>query len=264
MTEGAYAVVLAGPEQFRPAEIVRVLAALRGVPAIDLQAGVRKSWGLLGLDLSEAEARAWASALGQAGIKAKALPQALVEDPPPAQAAARLDYSPEGLMAEADGRPRRVAWEGMALLAAGGWVQTTQAKAAEGSGPKAASRLMRLGLLAAGIPLPKAPEPAPEPPRETRDLVHFLDVVLAEPALRLRVDAQGFDYSCLKARKVYDAFGNFKQLLGDLVDLAPRARRSRGAELLLAGKPVREAGYEGLADLEREERWLLTLRALQA
>jgi hypothetical protein len=57
--------------------------------------------------------------------------------------------------------------------------------------------------------------------------------------------------------------GNLRALARRLAGLWPEAGRNRGLRFILEGKPQRDMGYESLADLERESRWLLTLRALR-
>ena len=92
-------------------------------------------------------------------------------------------------------------------------------------------------------------------PKPTGDLA-----TMKRPARRLRVDALHFDYSYLKERKLYQLMGNFKLLIVDLVKAAPEAVQNLGTKVLLEGKPIQTMGYNSLADLERETRWLLTLQ----
>jgi hypothetical protein len=94
---------------------------------------------------------------------------------------------------------------------------------------------------------------------ENNELMFFLDLVFKDPALRLRIDAQSFDFSFLRERKVYNVLGNFKVFVADLAKAAPGAMLNRGARVLVGNKPVREMGYLELEDLDKETRWLLTL-----
>jgi len=60
-----------------------------------------------------------------------------------------------------------------------------------------------------------------------------MDVLYKNPLRRLRVDAQKFDYAYLKERKLYQMFGNFKLLVGDVMKAAPEAwKKSRHAGAL--------------------------------
>ncbi len=62
----------------------------------------------------------------------------------------------------------------------------------------------------------------------------------------------------------YGAETNFHALLEELVARAPAALRGKGTRAMLARRPAGDSFYESLDDLEREERWLLTLAALKA
>ena len=59
---------------------------------------------------------------------------------------------------------------------------------------------------------------------------------------------------------LYQAMGNLKLVLADQIEAAPEAWLNHGTRVLLEGKPIRTMGYESVDDLERETRWLLTLR----
>ncbi len=151
----------------------------------------------------------------------------------------------------------------LTLLAATAFKRTTTKTIKTMEGPSTAQKAVKIGLLIAGIPtgFGGGQREVVKQVAES-DLFYYADLVLKDPSEKLRVDAQAFDYSCLGARKTYGASVNFRTLLELLSDAAPSAALNRGCRYLLAGKPVRETGYEGLEDLEREEKWLLTLRAL--
>jgi hypothetical protein len=95
------------------------------------------------------------------------------------------------------------------------------------------------------------------------ELWGVLDIILTAPSRRLRVLSGDFDYSCLREEKTYDSLSNFRILARRLAALWPEAGRNRGLRFILEGKPQRDMGYDCLADLERESRWLMTLRALK-
>jgi hypothetical protein len=130
--------------------------------------------------------------------------------------------------------------------------------------PSTAQKIASMGIfLTTGLPIKVGgKERTVEKTQTQSDLVFYADLLYKDPARRLRIDALRFDYSFLKDRKVYQVFGNFKLLVADLAQGAPGAWRNHGTKILLEGKPIRMMGYETLADLERETRWLLTLQAL--
>lgn len=239
-----YAVVLTDVSALRPAAIAKALAPLKNLPMQDLLVPLRGCWGVVTADAEEAQARLEAEALRAAGIPALAIPISLIEELPEAE--------PPGALG--DVKPR--------LLAAAVFKVKSVRRVKEQQGPDIKDQALKLGLaLATGLPIGLGGKKEVERSVESSELVYFLDVYFGAPVRRWRVDAQDFDYSVLGERMGYDAAGNFRRLL-EL--LAPRsAALNRGAEGLLSGRPVRELGYEGLADLEREARWLLTLSALK-
>ena len=168
----------------------------------------------------------------------------------------------EGLVC--DPEPGRAPWSRVAILGVAGFTQKTVRKVKVEEGPGLGRKALNLGItLATGMPVGLGGgKKEVEKTVESSDLVFYLDLILADPPRRLRIDAQDFDYSCLGARKSYSALINFRQLVQDLADRAPKARRNWGAQVLLDCRPVREMGYESLEDLERECRWLATLQAL--
>ncbi|MBI5240551.1 MAG: hypothetical protein HY926_08770 [Elusimicrobia bacterium] len=262
-----YAVLLSRPEQLDFHALAEALARLRSVPVLDAVHEARSCWGILGGHQEEAAARQEAAALAAAGFSTLALPENLVEDLPDAVMAARAELKPEASdFYGAEAAPLRVTAQDVVLLCAvvlkREATQTITTQKDISLGQKA----LQVGLLmATGLPIgtarmrkeEKKTVPSPE-------LWGVLDIVLKDPARRLRLFSESFDYSCLGADKVYDTLGNLRVLARRLAALWPEAGRNRGLGFILEGKPQREMGYETLDDLEREARWLLTLRTLRA
>jgi hypothetical protein len=150
----------------------------------------------------------------------------------------------------------------LVLVSAAGITLTTTTTKTTKEGPSAAQKILSTGiLLTTGLPIKiGGKERVVEKTQQQSELVFYLDLYYGQPLRRRRIDAQHFDYSFLKERKLYFVLGNFKLVLGDLLAAAPAAWRNHGAKVLLEGKPVQTMGYESLADLEREARWLLTLQ----
>lgn len=244
-----YTVLVADAAHWKPAEIARVLAAYKRVPAADIAVSLRRAWGIVAQGLEPAEAERQAAALLAGGFCALSVPDSLVEEPPVAALAPALELA-------------RVQ-DGLVLVAAGEWREVTRSEVTVQEGPTLGQKALRVGLFAVGIPLPGPGARSVKKTVESADLACVLDLIYEKPARRLRVDARSFDFSCLGARKAYDAGTNFRRLAAELAALAGDGRINRGARILRDGRPTREMGYEALADLEREERWLLALRALK-
>jgi hypothetical protein len=243
-----YAVIIEGGELPPAAVLAKALAPARRAPVQDLLIPMRRCWGLIELDAEESAAKEEARLLAQAGVRSLAIPANLVEEAPPAE-----------LVHEFERRPLPAR-----LLAAAVFRQTTQKVVAQESGPTAAQRALTIGLsMATGLPLGVGGGKKVERRIvESGDLVYWLDVYAGQPLRRYRLAAHDFDFSCLGERMGFDAAGNFRRILEWL---APDARAlNRGARGILEGKPMRDLGYESLADLDREGRWRLTLQALKA
>lgn len=91
------------------------------------------------------------------------------------------------------------------------------------------------------------------------DRMLVLDIVLEAPLRRLRVNAERFDFRCLGGRMNYDARNNLRELARSLCALSPAALQARGTSALLQDRRGEPVAYDTLDDLDREERWLLTI-----
>ncbi len=257
---GAYAVLVDGPAFLKPPEIARALARLRKVPFQDVVGPARHFWGIVSDRASKDAAEGEARALVEAGLPALAIPSSLLEDPPVPATAARLELAGLGLSM---GAGKLQPWSGVKLIAAAAWKETTVKQVSVAEAPDPSKRALKFGLaMATGIPIPLGGGGRVNKSVEETDLGFYLDIVLGEPAERWRVSAQHFDFSCLGAVKGFGALDNFRTLVLELCHRAPAAVRNRGAGILLASQPLREMGYDGLPDLDRECRWLLTLAAI--
>ena len=83
--------------------------------------------------------------------------------------------------------------------------------------------------------------------------------MIEAPLRRLRINAERFDFSCLGGRMNYDARNNLRELARSLCALSPAALRARGTDTLLSDRRGEPLSYDAVDDLEREERWLLTI-----
>lgn len=263
----SYAVLLADDASLRPADLARALAAARKVPVLDFMGPMRRAWGLIEEGVEKPAAQETVRVLEAAGFKALAVPAELVEDVAKLGRATSLTFSAAGLTyAEREAPPAHGDWKSLTLIAAAGVTETTSGGAAPPSDPnELAKKVIKTGItLMTGMPtsLGLAPKAA-ERKSEAVDQVYVVDLHFKDPARRVRIEGARFDYSCLGARKGYNILANVKVLVGMLAAAAPAAALNRGAQVMLDGRPLREMGYDGLADLEREERWRLTLAALK-
>lgn len=266
-TPPPYSVLLADASALRPMDLARALAAARKVPVIDLAPAMRRCWGIVEDGVPKEAAAATAAALEAAGFAALAVPASLVEPLPACQAVNTLSFEAGGLShANRQGGAGHAAHGRLVLLAAASINEVvTEAGPAE-PGPDPGKKLLKKTFsMMTGIPTSlglSAPEASAR--KEVSEDYLVLDIHLAGPAERLRVDSRRFDFSCLGPHKGFVLAGNLKVLVRLLQEAAPQAGLNHGARILAENRPLREMGYASLADLEREARWRLALTALKA
>ena len=227
--------------------LAKALAAVRKTPLQDQMIAAKRSWGILAENLSETDAQDLVQQLRPGGVETIMLPQSALTSLPEAKPAALYDPL-------ASAKP--------VLLAAAAITVTSTTTKSVKEGPSAAQKVLNTAiLLGTGLPIKiGGKERTVEKTQQQSDLAFFMDVYYPAPLRRFRVDAAHFDYSFLTERKLFQIFGNFKLLVGDLAKGSPEAWHNHGTKILLEGKPIQTMGYGSLADLERESRWLLTLQ----
>ena len=270
MSEGGrppHAVLVRSPEKFLPTAVASVLAKRAKAPALDFVAPVRRSWGVIAESLPAEAAEELAAELTSGGQPALAAPSSLLEAPPPPVLVAKAEFSGDGfdvVSGRANAAPERLSWTRLSALCAAGLEVRTSKTVTETAPMEMGEKAVRLGLtMATGIPMMGSKKEVKRVV-ETKDRALMLDIVFLGPARRLRVDAHAFDYSLLGPKMGYGAEVNFHAFLAELAARAPGALRGKGTRAMLARRPAGESAYESIDDLEREERWLITLAALRA
>lgn len=249
MNEAArFALIQADRESRDPMALARALAAVRETPVHDQVLAAKSAWGIVAEDLSESEARALKQALRSSGVACAVGPTAALAEPPAVEAAGTVDALPAA-------HP--------ILIAVAGITVTKETTRTEEKGPSGGQKIASAAIMmSTGLPIKiGGRKRSVEKTQEEQRLVFHAELYYEDPSRRLRIDASHFDFSCLEERMLYQAQGNLKLLMGDLVRAAPEAWMNHGARVLLEGRPIRTMGYSSLEDLEREARWLLTLRA---
>jgi hypothetical protein len=243
-----FALIQVDRESCDPIALAKGLAAVRETPVQDQMLVARRAWGIVAEDLSESEARALGQALRSSGVECAVGPTAALAKLPAAEAAGTVD----GLPAT---HP--------ILIAVAGITVTTETTRTEEKGPSGGQKIASVAIMmSTGLPIKiGGRKRSVEKTKEEQSLVFYADLYYEGPSRRLQIDASHFDFSCLEERMLYQAQGNLKLLIGDLVQAAPKAWTNHGTRVLLEGRPIRTMGYGSLGDLEREARWLLTLRA---
>ncbi len=264
MTEpnARYAVILAAEDQFKLAPLAQALAAFKNEPQQDAAHDARGSWGIVGEKLNEEDAERLIGCLSSVKLNAVKISQSTIDLLPTAVTLVHAEFMPDGFSG-VDEQARRVKllWPQIRVIAAAGVKSTTSRTVTEKQGPTATQKALSIGIMmATGLPISVGPKKK-EIKRMVSDTDYHLvfDVIANDPTLRVRVFAERVNYTFLKQRMQYNAMGNFKVLIGDMVASVPTARRGKGTRILLAGQPLNTMGYESLADLERECDWLASI-----
>jgi hypothetical protein len=244
-----FALVQLDRESQDPMVLARALAAIRKTPVQDQVLAAKSAWGVIADDLSENEAKELQRGLWSQGVKSVVGPAAALSRLAPFEAVETLDALPT---------PPPI------LIAVAGTTLTTTITATRDTGPSGVQQVASAAIMmTTGLPIKLGPRKRPgKETQEEQSLAFHADLHYGGPSRRIRVDASHFDFSCLGARMLYHAQGNLRLLIGDVARAAPEAWLNHGARVLLEGRPIRTMGYRSLEDLEREARWLLTLRRL--
>ncbi|MCB4757148.1 MAG: hypothetical protein LHV69_09025 [Elusimicrobia bacterium] len=263
--EAIYAVILTEPAAFNPSVVAKVLVEYKKVPMPDAMHVARRLWGIIEEKTTGEEALKLKLCLEGAGLASMILPFDVLAPLPGEEMVKKAVFSDVGLKAEC--RPGSIdefLWADLKVVGAAGIHQQSISTTTETTGPSAAVQALNMGiLLSTGIPIKFGGKKKTVEKTEVKEeLVFFLDLLFRNPARRLRIDAQNFDYSFLEARKTYSAYTNYRMLVGDVAQAASGALHSRGTRILLERMPVSNMGYESLIELERECRWLFTLGSL--
>lgn len=242
-----FALIQLDRELHDPMVLAKALAAVRETPVQDQVLVAKSAWGIVAEDLAESEAKALRQALRSLGVKCAVGPTAALARLPPVEAAVTLDALPVT-------QP--------ILIAVAGITVTTTTTKTEKKGPSGAQKIASAAIMmGTGLPIRiGGRKRSVQKTQEEHSLAFYADLYYEGPSRRLQIDASHFDFSCLEARRLYQAQGNLKLLIGDLVQAAPQAWTNHGTRVLTEGRPIRTMGYRSWEDLEREARWLLTLR----
>ncbi len=266
MNEGRppHAVILRAPARFNARVVAAALAKRSSLPAETLLPAVKRGWGLVAEPSAAEDAEALAADLSAAGQPAVAVPVSLIEEVPPAVSVTKADLSGDGfdiLSGRGNAAHERLLWSHLSVLSAGVVIESGLKTVTEGL--SLAEKSVRLGVtMATGLPLLGRKGKTRQVSQEKR--TPFIELIFRAPARRVRILADGFDYAALGEQMSYSAELNFRALTAALAARTPGCLRGRGARAVLAKAPSGELAYESFADVEREERWLATLVALEA
>lgn len=260
-----FAVLLKSPEMLRSPAIAQVLARFLAIPSPDATQKAMSGWGIVADKLDELKARQLSDQLQAAGVSNIIIrSQALILPAAPQNVGAMVMTPQKIQLSLRKGGTIEMTPEAVSLIAAAGFDEETFKKVKVHEGPTTGERLASAGILiATGLPIKFGKKSQDvEKTLHSTETHYFMDLCQKQPPQRFRIDAQAFDYSCLKERKQFNALGNFKVLVSDLLKWAPKSPVNLGGRVFAANKPLHEAGYRSMVDFEREMAWQLTLNEI--
>lgn len=245
--------------------IAQALAAARNVPPLDVAREARSCWGLVGDHRPEDEAQSTVAALKELGLPSAIVPTDHLPSLAGIQVARKIEIEAGGFRCKLSrGVTPLIPWTAPVFLAAA-IIRTRSFKSvSRREGPSKSEKLVRIGLtLATGIPIPGARTQTVTSRQETSATMAVLDIAIDHPAGRIRLEGDRTDLSYLGDRRTYDSLGNFKLMISEASSYMAKENVNFGARTILAQASPTNPGYDTLAELEREERWLMARRALR-
>ncbi len=260
---GSFAVVLSRPEDVRSPLLAELLAKHDHVPFADAARRALVSWGIALEQAPENAARELASFLSAGGLPAAAVGHDRLRTPPPWEQAVAAMFEPGVIRwhLHKQGDVRDVPDAHVEIIAAAVYREETSKTVKVKEGPTSGQKMASFGIMmTTGLPIHiGGKEREVEKVEKKSELVYHLDLLSPTPPLRIRLDSEKFNYTCLGPKMLYGAAPNFRALLLALRERLPKSRLNLGARTLIAGQPIATLGYENDESLEREERWLLSI-----
>lgn len=245
---GAISVLLSKPEDLQQEAVARALAQFRQIPLYDAARLAKNCWGIAAENLDQEQASKLIESLKVQGLGGLSIAGSDIFKLPAPEPIAKLEFD-------------TLEKERLALIAAAFIEETVTKTTEEKKGPGIGQKIAKIGILmTTGIPLPIGKTETVKKIEKKSNSLFYADLIFKNPARRLRINAQEFNYSYLKERMSYAVFNNFKLFLSDLAAFAPGARRNLGAKCILEGHPLHTLNYGSLEDLDRESRWLMSIR----
>jgi len=245
--------------------LTSIIAESRGLHHDDAGRIARHAWGFLGEDLDETGADAVLERCATYGVKAAKVPAAAIpvlKLPTLIKKAVFADgnfnYTDGNLLAGSEGC-------GDILLLAAAPVKEEKTRTVKTTeGPSGGERAVRLGIMAVtGLPIGLGKSKEVKKEIKSSEVSFCMDIIFRTEGLRLRLNSDNFDFSCLKEKRTYSSQTNFRLMCAELAACAPHALKNAGLLAILESKPLTVLPYDSAEDLEKETLRLAALAALR-
>jgi len=228
-------------------QMIRAFQALPELTRTDAVRLTRDAFGILVRNLPGDRARLLQRALVAEGVETDIVNQADLPELPGVKRLSHAAVSDGGIsFSDMHGRSARVIWNNVLLVAAGR-VNTGRRKSRTRYTTKV--RVGYRGSVTKTVVAEKKYERGSE-------WKLLLDIVVARPRARLRVQGDRFNYAYLGSRRQSQRWANFSLLGLDVVNRSKRAGLNMGAASLL-DDPRTTYDYPNIGTFEEEMTWLL-------
>ena len=257
--------LLASSGDFQWSLVAKALVTFKGIPLYDATRLARNSRGIVGEKLDEEAARQLAASLEGVGCRVIVVAQDGMAVIPGAELVTMIEALAQGWRFHLkDSSLVEVSFEQVHLMAALSYDEISQKTKQIKEGPTMGQRAVSIGIMmTTGLPINIGGKTRTVTKTQRQTATFYAaDIIALEPMRRFKIDAQNFNYACLKDRKGYNAFNNFRLLIGDLAGRSPSCQRNAGIKVLVDARPIHEMAYDSMDAYEREIRWLLTIKSL--
>lgn len=255
----------------------KLIAETRGMNSSDAGRTARHAWGFIGEGLGEEAADGLLAKCAAAGLKAVKVHSSRLELlKPPLLIKKAVFGHPEAIglcygtytgieaamfnYTDPSGQTWSCRGADILVVAAAPVKEETVKTVKTTEGPSGQERAIRFGIMAVtGLPIGMGKSKEVKKEMRSSELSFCLDLVLRTEGLRLRLNSNNFDFSCLKEKKTYSSQTNFRVLCAELAAFAPGALKNTGLLAILENKPLAALPYDAADDFEKEVRRLAAI-----
>ncbi len=236
------------------------LAVERCISRAEAAAAFKRSPGFLLENAELGKASAFNLRASAFGFETLLLPQKKLKYPPPASILSKIEFKDDGFNYFSNIVREQLPFEAIKTLTAGAFsVEIPPKNESEPNGGLISS--LRSRYFPFALPFgEKYDSPQLRPSGHPTVTVFTADIVTGGPSpLRLTINCDDHDFSCLSAKKTLSSFENFRLLLEELSGRAGKAVRNSFLNALLEKKNLSVLRYPSSAAYENELIWLLTI-----
>jgi len=225
-----YAVILKNISDLQPQKLAPPMSRALKVALYDAARQSRMHRGIPAKNLDEEAAKGLVSEFEAAGIDSTVVPEEFIASIPEARRIKKLEITASGLIVFTDDEKEELKWAEIDVISAVSSEKRETRTTVRQISPGMGKKIVGLGILmTTGIPLKMGKTRKVEKTESTTKLEHFAELFAGNPSRRFRIDAENFDFTCLKEKIFPDIYSNFTLLLTELAKMFPHALLNRAS-----------------------------------